>query len=384
MTIFSIVTDYESGAEWRLSDNGGTLIHAAAVGALAQDGSKIGADLAEQTEVYRDMVDSIADLRDNSAKFTPEGFPPMQIVGGKILPPADVDVSALLSSGLDIYGQNTSLATIDKLVSLETWLDQTFGPTTSPAVKVTYRLPGETEDAWMVLKDVVPVPTVPPGGFPTTPTGAMALNTPFVREGQAGTLMLVKDENLATVTVTLKSIDEVFSKVSSLKEYQDYITSLAVSRSDEALRLLGQNNITGFSYDAIAWRKPGETTYNYAQLPVISIQSADRTSTVAPAGSILLTEKKEYYYVVLPKTGSTNAVTEKVEVGSSFLIAPTASILSSIRSLYGDQITIATQISAQQGLFVNELMQKYSMYFDAASNVLKAFVDLKNRISNQI
>jgi hypothetical protein len=65
-------------------------------------------------------------------------------------------------------------------------------------------------------------------------------------------------------------------------------------------------------------------------------------------------------------------------------MAPTTSILSSIRSLYGDQITRATQISAQQGLFVNELMQKYSMYFDAASNVLKAFVDLKNRISNQI
>ena len=117
---------------------------------------------------------------------------------------------------------------------------------------------------------------------------------------------------------------------------------------------------------------------------MIPVQSADLANTVAPAGSILLSESKDYYYVVSPKTGSTKAVTQKVEVGSSFLIAPSESNLASIRSLYGNQITIATQTSAQQSLFVNELMQKHTMYYDAASNVLKAFVDLKNRISNQV
>ncbi len=384
MATFEIITDYENNIVWDLSDKNGTILHATAVGELAQIGSKLGENLDEQTEVLRDMVDSISELRENSAKFVPASFPAMQIVSGKITLPAEQDITALVSAGINIYSAQTSVADIDRLVALERWLDQAFGPTTSPATKVTYQLPGETTDAWLVVKDAVPIPTLPPGAVPQTSTGSVQLNKPFATEGQTGTFMLVTNARGETVQVTLKSMDEVFSKVSSLKEYQDYIESLSLKRSQEAVSILNIDNITGFEFDTIEWKKSGDANFSYAGLPVVSIQASALASTVSPAGTILVTEAKDYYYVVSAKTASANAVTQKIVVGNSYLIAPTDAGLSLIRSRYGDEITIATQLSANQGLFVNELMQKHTMHFEAASNVLKAFVDLMNRVSNQV
>ncbi len=384
MATFEIITDYENDIAWNLSDRNGTVLHATAVGELAQIGSRLGQNLDEQTEVLRDMVDSIGELRDNSAKFTPASFPAMQIVSGKITLPADQDITALVTAGINIYSSATSVADIDRLVSLERWMDQAFGATTSPAMKVTYQLPGETTDRWLVVKDAVPIPTLPPGAVPRTPTGSVQLNKPFATEGQTGTFMMVTNGSGQTVQVTLKSMDEVFSKVSSLKEYQDYIESLALSRSRSAISILSADKITGYELDTIEWKKSGDANFSYAKLPVVSIQASDLAGTVAPAGTILVTEAKDYYYVVSAKTASANAVTQKVVVGNSYLIAPSDTSLSLIRGRYGDEITIATQISANQGLFVNELMQKHTTHFEAASNVLKAFIDLMNRISNQV
>ncbi len=384
MANFEIITDYDKEIIWNLSDNNGTVIQATAVGELAKIGSELGEKLAEQTEVFRDMVDSINDLRDNSSKFTPASFPAMQIIAGKITLPAEQDVTSLVSAGINIYSTATNVADIDKLVALEKWLDEAFGPTTSPAVKVTYQLPGDSVDTWVVLKDVVPIPTLPAGSVPQTSTGSVQINRPFATEGLNGTFLMVKNAKGETVQVTLKSMDEVFSKVTSLSEYQKYVESLALKRSEEAVKILNSDNITGFEFDTVEWKKTGDTIFSYAKLPIVSIQASDLASTVVPAGTILVTEAKDYYFVVSAKTSSTNAVTQKVVVGNSYLVAPNESSLSLIRSRYGDQITVATQVSANQGLFVNELMQKHTMHFEAASNVLKAFVDLMNRISNQV
>ncbi len=176
MANFEIITDYDKEIIWNLSDNNGTVIQATAVGELAKIGSELGEKLAEQTEVFRDMVDSINDLRDNSSKFTPASFPAMQIIAGKITLPAEQDVTSLVSAGINIYSTATNVADIDKLVALEKWLDEAFGPTTSPAVKVTYQLPGDSVDTWVVLKDVVPIPTLPAGSVPQTSTGSVQIN----------------------------------------------------------------------------------------------------------------------------------------------------------------------------------------------------------------
>lgn len=384
MPDFEIVTNYETNEIWTVSDPDGRVIQATAVGELAKIGSDLGAKLAEQTEVLREMTDSIVDLRDNAEKFTPASFPAMQIKSGLIYLPEEQDISPQLAAGIDIYSPSASLADIDKLVALEAWLDQTFGPSISPALKVTYRLPDQTTDKWVVLKDVLPIPTLAAGSVPVTTTGALALNKPFFQVGQTGTLMLVKDAEGETIIVALKTMDEVFSKVSTAEEYQNYIRSLIFKRSTDAVATLNDNNIKNFNYDTIAFTLENSGSTYYAKLPIVSIQDSALAGTTAPAGTILKTEKNEYHYVSVAKTASANAILSKAEIGSSYLIAPDVVTLSSIRSSYGDEITVATQIGSQQALFVNELMQKHTMHFEAASNALKAFVDLMNRVANQV
>ncbi len=384
MADFSIVTDYKNNDIWTLSDKNGSIIQATAVGKLAKIGSVMGAGLAEQTEVLREMVEKIRNLRDNSSKFTPANFPAMQIVSGKILPPSTLDISQLVESGINIYSSTTNISDIDKLVQLESWLDQTFGNTISPVVKLTYRLPGSSSDSWVILRDVIPIPALPQGSLPQNPTGGTALNKPFSYEGQPEIFMMVQDSDGSVVKAKVSGIDEVFAMVSSLKEYQDYIEQRSLNRSQSAVTTLNNDEIKDIQYDAIAWKKGGDQNFNYAKLPLVSIQSSALGSTTAPQGTILRTENNEYFYVVSPKNGDKDAETQKVEIGNSYLISPDEVNLASIRSDYGDQVTFATQISAKQGLFINELMQKHTMHFDAASNVLKAFVDMMNRISNQV
>ncbi len=378
MAEFNIVTDYQKNTSWLLSDNHGKVIQATAVGVLAGIGSAMGVSLEEQTDVFREMVERLTELRDNSAKFTPVNFPSLDIKAGTILPPASLDVSDLVASGIDIYSPSTNIADIDKLVQLESWLDQNFQTTTSSALKVSYRIPESSVDSWVVLKDALPIPTLSEGEVPVNSSGDVLLNKPFSWEGNPSIYIMVQDASGGVVRANVTATNEVFSKITSTAEYQNYIENLAIARATAAVNRLNEDGISTFSYDTIAWRKIGDSEYSYAKLPIVSVQDASKNNTSFSPGTILKTEKNEYFYLV--STG----VTQKVELGSSYLMAPDEVSLAAIRSEYGDEVTIATQLSAKQSLFVNELIQKHTMHFDAASNLLKAFVDLMNKISNQV
>ncbi len=384
MADFKIIVDYEKNSAWSLSDDHGRLLHATAVGTLAEIGSAMGLGLAEQTKVLDEMVEKLLNLRDHSAQFTPASFSAMDIISGKILPPASLDVSTLASAGFDIYSRTASLSDIDKLVQLQSWIDQTFGAQPTEASKLTFKTPGAITDSWLVLRDVLPILTLPSGDIPTSQSGNVIYNKPFSYEGQSEIFMMVSDSNGAPVKVSISRVDKVFSKISSLKLYQDYIQSLALSRSQNAVNILEGDGVKNFSYDTIAWRKIGDANYNYAKLPIVSIRASDLSATILSAGSIVKTEANDIYYISSPKFGDKAAVTIKIETGASYLISPSEMNLAAIRSDYGDQVTISTQITAKQGLFINELMQKNTMHMDAAANILKMFADLSNRLANQI
>ncbi len=378
MAEFNIITDYESNTSWSLSDNHGKVIQATAVGILGGIGSAMGASLAEQTDVLREMVEKLTELRENSAKFTPSSFPSLEIKGGSVLPPADLDVTNLITAGINIYSPATNVSDIDKLVQLESWLDRNFSAEPSSAVKVTYRIPESSVESWLVIENSLPIPTMPAGSIPVNSAGEVSLNKLFSWEGGSATYIMVKDEGGNIVRANVTATNEVFSKITSTTEYQNYIEALAIARSTSAIKILNDDQIKSFSYDTIAWRKIGDSDYSYAKLPIINVMEASRNAASSPVGAILKTEKNEYFYVV--STG----VTQKVELGASYIFAPGEVSLAAIRSGYGDEVTTSTQITAKQGLFVNDLMHRHSMHFDAASNILKAFVDMMNKISNQI
>ncbi len=384
MSDFNIITDYAKKSVWSLSDKNGSLLYTKAVGTFAEIGSNIGLSLAEQTQVLDEMVENLMKLRDHTAQFSPTNFPALKIESGVILPPTSLDVSALASSKFDVFSTSVTLAEVDKLVELESWLDRTFGEQNSDAYKVTYLTPGATTDSWMVLRNVLPISTLPSGSVPVDQSGNVLINKPFSNEGQSGIFMMIRGKNNELIKASVGRIDEVFSKVKSLDEYQKYIETRALERSKAAIDMLKGDEISNFSYDSVAWRKIGDESFKYAKLPIVSILSKDLQSTVLPSGTIVRTEKDELYYIKSPKVGTVDASYERVEIGASFFIAPDEIILAGIRAKYGDQVTVATQISAKQGLYINELMQKKTLHFDVATNILKMFSDLHNKMAGQL
>jgi hypothetical protein len=89
-------------------------------------------------------------------------------------------------------------------------------------------------------------------------------------------------------------------------------------------------------------------------------------------------------YLITGKAGTTNIYVEVEKVGDPFVLQLTKDDLVNIRGQYTEKITLMTQRTTEQQLFINSILQRHNLYFDAATNAFKALADFSGRLANLI
>jgi hypothetical protein len=293
-----------------------------------------------------------------------------------------------------------SLANVDRLAELATWIDNTFSTWVGdrstllefPDVKVTYRTAGATADSWQVLKNIYPLPVVPADGVLRSDTGSVVLNKPFSVEGDAAVYMMVAGSGGAPEKVKISSIDKLFSSERSVQAYDSYFLQLATARSDAVVGKLPAGAVSTAPYDAIAYTLDMQTFL--ASLPIVEtttvIPSGTTTFTAiqAVAGSLIKSpasagSQEFIYYVaqVANPTRRADLVPVDVDLNKRYILSLSDEERQTVISQFGDKVVTLTQRSSQQSVYLNELMQKMTLFLDAASNAMKALTDNENRIA---
>ena len=205
---------------------------------------------------------------------------------------------------------------------------------------------------------------------------------------QTSTMMLFRDAASGTLHLSVPSgsapvLDaRGFVMPKSQDEMYYWFGQAGAERLQAASTQLVADGIDiGATADAIQWKYSTATVSGggFAHYPVAE---GKLTDTTFPVGSLLGSNGK--VYLITGRTGSTNSYVEVTLVGEPFLLKISKENLIKIRGQYTEKITNATQRTTEQQLFLNSLLQKQNYHFDAATNVLKAFGDLQNRLSGLV
>jgi hypothetical protein len=119
----------------------------------------------------------------------------------------------------------------------------------------------------------------------------------------------------------------------------------------------------------------------YAMTPLEVIDTSINTQPIE-MGTIFK-DKEGVITISIGSDGRTFAAVQS-EILKYFTFNPTDDQLLKWRSQYAEKQVILTQKSSEQQLFVNELVQKYIYFSDAATNVLKAFTSLHSQLTNNL
>ncbi len=213
------------------------------------------------------------------------------------------------------------------------------------------------------------------GAFPTSPSGTLYRNI------VTGQLRLVTDSGYT---------DDPEATGFVIPASQDEITFWLGQAASDRLRLAEtQFNTDGIkmpvSPDTFQW-KYMDTAFvggGFAIYPPVQKSPTDTTLNV---GTFVQdpSDTAKKIYLITGKEGTTNKYVEVQSVGEPFNLRLTQDNIVSIRGQYTEKITQMTQRTTEQQLFLNSLLQKHNYQLDAATNVLKAFNDLNNRLSNLV
>jgi hypothetical protein len=145
-------------------------------------------------------------------------------------------------------------------------------------------------------------------------------------------------------------------------------------------------------YDAIAYTLDMQTFL--ASLPIVEtttvIPSGTTTFTAiqAVAGSLIKSpasagSQEFIYYVaqVANPTRRADLVPVDVDLNKRYILSLSDEERQTVIYQFGDKVVTLTQRSSQQSVYLNELMQKMTLFLDAASNAMKALTDNENRIA---
>jgi hypothetical protein len=124
--------------------------------------------------------------------------------------------------------------------------------------------------------------------------------------------------------------------------------------------------------------------YFYYQNPAKKIPLFDQSTLPANAGGVVQLEDGSYRYVVpiLSKSGADYKLIKATP--RPCLQNPTNLQRSEILSQYSDKVVRITQRSTEQTTYVNALTQRYNYFYEAATNILKAFTNLWSSLVSNI
>lgn len=124
--------------------------------------------------------------------------------------------------------------------------------------------------------------------------------------------------------------------------------------------------------------------YFYYENPASKIPLYDASTLSANAGGVVRLEDGSYRYVV-PTLTQNGAEYNLIKATPRPCVKnPTNLQKSEWLSQYSDKVVRITQRSSEQTNYVNALVQRYNYYFEAATNILKAFTSLWSSLSGNI
>lgn len=89
-------------------------------------------------------------------------------------------------------------------------------------------------------------------------------------------------------------------------------------------------------------------------------------------------------YLITGRVGGVNQFVEVSKVGSEFTMKLSSDGVLSVRGQYTERISRLTQRTAEQQLFLNSLVQKFNIFSDILTNMVKVLSDSESRLSNSI
>jgi hypothetical protein len=101
-------------------------------------------------------------------------------------------------------------------------------------------------------------------------------------------------------------------------------------------------------------------------------------------GSVIEDSGTGKLYFISGRVAGTNKFVEVEKLGSEFVLKLSVDSLLDIRGQYTELISRATQRTAEQQSFLNSLVQKFNLFSDIATNILKTLADSESRLSNSI
>lgn len=108
------------------------------------------------------------------------------------------------------------------------------------------------------------------------------------------------------------------------------------------------------------------------------------SDTKLSIGSLVEDASTGKIYLISGRIAGVNKFVEVEKVGSPFVLKLSKDDSVTLRGEITEKITQATQRTTEQQLFLNSLIQKFNLYFDMATNVLKALTESDSRVSNSI
>lgn len=124
--------------------------------------------------------------------------------------------------------------------------------------------------------------------------------------------------------------------------------------------------------------------YFYYEKPASQIPLYSPDTVASHEGSVVQMADKTYRYVVKAPEDVTNPFHLIPTTVKPCIKDPTNLEQSEFLSQYSEKIVRITQRSTEQTTYVNALVQRYNYYFEAATNILKAFTNLWATLSSNI
>ena len=216
------------------------------------------------------------------------------------------------------------------------------------------------------------VPQSISGAFPTSQTPEALFRNVFT-----GELRLVgpSQPNIAYVAA------QGFVVPSSQSEVNFWFGQAGAKRLQDASAQFTTDEIKLPAPDTFQWKYKDFPGGGFADYPARKGLPSDINLAV---GSLVEDSGTGKLYFISGRVAGINKFVEVEKVGSEFALKLSTDKVLDIRGQYTELISRATQRTAEQQLFLNSLVQKFNLFSDIATNILKTLSDGESRLSNSI
>lgn len=246
-----------------------------------------------------------------------------------------------------------------------------------------------------------------PDNLPAAPVGSYY----FTRSAKENTSPFVSEkvDEILVYQRTASGYERVpESRISEIKgfvipesesELTNWLGRASAARLDATLDQAKTDGVE-FSLEnktTVKWTSTLSSSVGYANLPPVSATSwsaMESDATIKTGDLVKLVELRAgelqptttYYVKAGTYKNDAGTVTKNwfvevaVDESQAFQLIPTARDAINLRGAYSEKILQLSQRSAEQQLFLTQVVNKYNSLFDAATYVLKALTDLYRRI----